>query len=151
MDHPDAAIGVTTYSGYPTEDAYYRVGRESGGSFRFTGRPGIACSTADSGLTPAAGEWIRFEIDVVDEDVQNRIRAKLWRQSEPEPSTPQIECVDSRSTRPTQGTFGVWSAGPGTKYWDDFEAFQGDPLDGGGQTLPPPRPPVLLQIIPVSR
>ena len=149
MDHPDASIGVTTYSGYPAEDVYYRIGRESGGAFRFTGRPGLNCSSEDSDVIPVAGEWIRFKIDVIDEVDQNRIRAKLWSESESEPSEPQIECVDARSDRPSQGTFGVWSGGPGNKYWDDFEAFQGESPGGGGGTAPP-LPPVLLQIIPVT-
>ncbi|MCR9093712.1 MAG: hypothetical protein NXI30_05825 [bacterium] len=145
IDHPDAEIGITTYSQYPSSDAYYRIGRAAGESFRFVGRPGVACTSADSGVVPAAGDWLRFEIDVVDEVSHNRIRAKVWRFGESEPSAPQIECVDASANRPRQGTIGVWAGGPGSKYWDDLEIFQGV-SSGGGSPAEAPLPPLLLQI-----
>ncbi len=145
IDHPDGEIGVTTYSAYPTEDVHYRLSREAGESFRFVARPGIVCTNADSGVTPEAGQWLRFEFDVRDEGSQNRIVAKIWRADRNEPSSPQIDCVDARPERPTQGAIGVWSGGLGSKFWDDFETFQG--VTGGGGAAAP-LPPLLIQIIP---
>lgn len=145
IDHPDAEIGVTSYSAYPSQDAYYRIGRASGESFRFVSRPGVVCANADSGLVPAAGDWIRFEFDVRDEGSHNRIVAKLWRATDAEPGTPQIDCIDTGAGRPQQGSIGVWAGGPGQKYWDDFELFQG--VTGGGAPAAP-LPPLLIQIVP---
>ncbi|GEM_PF-2544809 len=148
MNHPDGSIGVTTYSGYPNADVYYRIGRSAGQSLRLESRPGLVCASADSGLTPSAGEWIRFELDVRDEGSHNRIVAKLWRATEAEPSAPQIDCIDNAGSRPSQGSVGVWAGGPGQKYWDDFELFQG--VNGGGGSTSAPLPPLLIQILPVE-
>lgn len=150
IDHPNAEIGITLYSEYPTNDAYYRIGRRDGEPIRFAARPGMSCSQDRSNLVPAAGDWLRFEIDVIDEGSQNRIRAKVWRQGDGEPADPQIECVDSRSDRPTEGAFGVFAGGPGNKYWDDLEIFQGESSGSGGGSPSPPAPPTLIQIIRVE-
>lgn len=145
IDHPDGQIGVTTYSAYPNADLHYRISNEAGESFRFVARPGVVCESADSGVSPAAGQWIRFELDVRDEGNQNRIVAKVWPASQSEPASPQIDCVDSSAGRPTQGAIGVWSSGLGRKFWDDFETFQG--VTGGGSASAP-LPPLLIQIVP---
>ena len=145
IDHPDGEIGVTTYSAYPTQDVHYRISREAGETFRFASRPGIVCASSDSGVSPAEGQWIRFELDVRDEGDQNRIVAKIWPAGQSEPASPQIDCVDSSAGRPTQGAIGVWSGGLGSKFWDDFETFQG--VTGGGAASAP-LPPLLIQIIP---
>lgn len=145
IDHPDGEIGVTTYSSYPNEDGYYRIGRAGGETLRFVARPGVVCANSDTGLTPAAGQWIRFELDVRDEGDQNRIVAKVWPADTSEPALPQIDCVDDRAQRPSRGSVGVWSGGSGAKYWDDFEIFQG--VSGGGQPAAP-LPPLLIQIVP---
>ena len=46
----------------------------------------------------------------------------------------------------TEGSVGVWSGGPGLKYWDDFEIFQG--ITSGGSSPTAPLPPLLIQIVP---
>lgn len=146
IDHPSAAIGVTTYSQYRTGDAYYRLGRTSGGPFVLEGRPALSCSSSGTPVTPAAGEWYRFELDVQDTGSSNQIRAKVWRQGDAEPSGYSLSCVDSSAQRPSGGRIGVWSGGTGSKYWDDFEVVLGQ----GSGTTEPPAPPVLIQIIPVA-
>lgn len=146
VDEPAASVGVTTYSGYPGSDAYYRLGRTANGNFRLEARHGLSCSSIDSGVGSAmAGRWVRFEFDVEDGASSNRIRAKVWYADAAEPAGPQIDCVDNSPNRPRQGTIGAWSAGDGQKYWDDFEIIQGV----APAPTPPPQPPLLLQIIPV--
>ena len=146
-DDNDASIGVTTYSGYPAADTYYRLGRSGGQNFRLEGRPGLSCSSVDAGFgNNIAGRWIRFELDVEENAASNRIRAKVWFADQAEPSSPQIDCTDNSAGRPRSGTIGVWSGGDGNKFWDDFEVFQGV----GNLPTQPPAPPVLLQIIPVQ-
>ena len=74
---------------------------------------------------------------------QTLVRARVWPEWEPEPTTWQIDCVDAAADRLVAGTIGVWSMGPGEKYWDDLAVFA---LDGSGTPVPlePPPPPVLL-------
>ena len=146
MSHPEAEIGVTTYSRFPTESVHYRIAANAGETFQFVGRPTVVCASSDSGVRPTAGEWIRFELDVRDEGGQNRIVAKLWPADSAEPAAPQIDCIDSSASRPTEGSVGAWSGGPGLKYWDDFEIFQG--ITGGGSSSTAPLPPLLIQIVP---
>ena len=146
MSHPESEIGVTTYSRFPTESVHYRIAANSGETFRFVGRPSVVCASSDSGVRPTAGEWIRFELDVREEGGQNRIVAKVWPADSAEPAAPQIDCVDSSASRPTEGSVGAWSGGPGLKYWDDFEIFQG--ITGGGSSPTAPLPPLLIQIVP---
>jgi hypothetical protein len=148
-DDNDASIGITTYSGYPATDAYYRLGRSGGESFRLEGRPRLACSSNNTGFGGSiAGRWIRFELDVEENAANNRIRAKVWFADEPgsKPVSPQIDCTDNSASRPRNGTIGVWSGGDGNKFWDDLEVFQGV----GNLPTSPPAPPTLLQIIPVQ-
>ena len=140
-----ASIGVTTYSGYPASDTYYRLGRNGDDTFRLTARHNLTCSAVDTGFGASiAGDWVRFELDVEDNGTYNRVRAKVWRSGEAEPASPQVNCIDSAADRPRQGTIGVWSGGSGERYWDGFEVIQGV----SGVPNPPPAAPTLLQIIP---
>ncbi len=148
VDSADAGIGVTTYSQFPSDIAYYRLGRQPGGAFMLEGRPSIACANTSTGLTPAPGEWYRFKLFVQDVGGVNRISAKIWNERSAEPSTPQVLCEDASSQRLSGGGIGTWSGGgEGTKYWDDFEVILSD---GGGGTEPL-EPPILLQVVPVQR
>lgn len=146
IDHPSASIGVTTYSQYRTSDAYYRLGRSDGGPFAIEGRPALSCSNSGNLVTPSAGEWYRFEFDVQDMGSSNRVRAKVWRQGDSEPSDYTMSCVDSSAQRPSGGRIGVWASGTGSKYWDDFEVVLGQ----GSGSNEPPAPPVLIQVIPLA-
>lgn len=146
IEHPDASIGVTAHSQYPAADVYYRLGRNAGGAFRIEGHPTLSCSNRSTGVVPEAGAWYRFQLEIVEESSQARIRARVWPEDQPEPSGYQAECTDSSSSRPAGGTIGVWSAGFGGKFWDDLEVVQ--PADAVVDS--PLEPPVLIQVIPVS-
>jgi hypothetical protein len=52
--------------------------------------------------------------------LQTNIQAKIWPESDAEPVEWQAVCSDASATRLSFGTVGVWSMGPGTKYWDDI-------------------------------
>ncbi len=149
VDRDEAAIGVTTYSMYPSSDAYYRLGRDPNGSFRLSarGRSGFSCSDAQTGVTPAAGAWYAFEIKVTNENDRNRIEARVWPAQNSRPSNAQATCVDTSASRTSGGAFGVWSAGDGEKFWDEFEVVENAGSGGGGGTGNlPPEPPVLIGI-----
>lgn len=152
MGSSNGGIGVTVYSGYPTKDAYYRLGRGPGGTFMLTARHGLTCALADSGYSPSPGGSYAFDIAIQTLSDRNRIHAKVWTLGGAEPSSPQILCDDTSAARPTSGTFGTWATGDGTKFWDNFSLT---PLSG---TLPAPpapsptplAPPVLIDIVPVN-
>lgn len=144
-------IGVTFYSGYPTTDTYYRLGRQPGETFKMSARHPMICSLPDSGYTPAANGSYAFEVAVETLSDRNRIRAKVWDLGGTEPSSPQIVCDDTHAARPSGGTFGVWATGAGTKFWDGFtlEALTSSlPAPPTGTT--PLAPPILIEIVPVN-
>jgi hypothetical protein len=74
------------------------------------------------------------------------VRAKVWADGASEPSAWQVDCTDTRSDRYVSGVPGVWSMGPGSKYWDDLAI-----VPVGGSTPPPatdpdvPAAPILLE------
>jgi hypothetical protein len=146
MNTATGQLGVTTYSQFPSEDVYYRLGRAStSGAFTISGHPSISCAAGNTGVTPVAGTWYEFELAVTNESGSNRIEAKVWAQGAAEPNGPQASCTDSRASRPTVGTMGVWASGTGEKYWDDLEVVVRAPAPSG-----PLQPPILIQIVPVE-
>jgi hypothetical protein len=116
-------IGVTFFSQYPSEDAYYRLRRYGSNAFHIAPHPDgkkISGDT-DTGVVPAPNKWYRFKVQVEDTGSRTEIRAKVWPDGASEPSAWQVNAYDaSTTTRLTEGTFGVWSYSSGSKYWDDL-------------------------------
>jgi hypothetical protein len=119
-------IGVTALSQYPQRDAYYRLRRHDGSSaspFHMAPHPDakvVACTSKNTGVTPAANTWYQFRFQVSAESTRTLVRAKVWAAGGSEPSAWQVDCADTRSDRYVSGVPGVWSMGPGSKYWDDL-------------------------------
>ena len=150
IDHADAGIGVTLYSLYPESNHYYGLKSNPGLAFELAAHPhgGLSCgTTASTGVVPEAGKWYEFELTVEDEGSQNRISASVWERGTSKPGSPQVVCTDSSSRRAAGGKFGVWSTGPGQKFWDDFEVVVLQ--EAGGFDGSPPQPPVLIEVTPV--
>jgi hypothetical protein len=122
MTDASSGIGVTFLSKYPDEDAYYRLRRYGNRSFCISPHPdGITVSgITDAGLIPLPNVWYYFKIQVEDTGTQKDIRAKVWPESASEPTAWQVDAYDDSMTRLRAGTIGVWSYGPGSKYWDDL-------------------------------
>ena len=139
------SVGVTSYSGFPAQARYYLLGTSAGRAFEIAGLPVLPCANRSTGVVPEINTWYAFKLTIASEGSQNRIQAKVWRQSDPEPTGPQAECLDASSARSLDGTIGVWSAGDGQKYWDDLELTRLSPT--GNTTL---APPILIQIVPVT-
>jgi len=117
-----AEIGITSHSRYPFEAAYYRLARAGAGAFALTSvPPDPDCDWVSTGVAPQVGAWYQLRLEVWDSGEGSTVRAKAWPADHPEPSDWQAACFDTRPGRPTSGTVGVWSAGIGAKYWDDFE------------------------------
>ena len=123
ITHPDAGVGVTFFSQYPYEDAYYRLRRYAGyPSFHLAPHlPGSSLDgEIDTGVVPAANVWYQFRIRVEDTGNQTEIRAKVWPESQSEPLDWQVHAIDRAQDRLIDGTVGIWSMSKGSKYWDEI-------------------------------
>ncbi|MGC9514424.1 LamG-like jellyroll fold domain-containing protein, partial [Methanocrinis sp.] len=133
-------IGVTFFSQYFKDvknyKRYYRLGYNPYGpsddpsdpmmhSFYLSPHPPYVMPPIKgrylSELSPEPDIWYRFLIEVERTGAQTNIRAKIWPESEAEPSEFQIEAYDDGDDRPAGGTVGVWAYGRGSKYFDDLE------------------------------
>ena len=126
----NAGIGITFFSDYPNSDSYYRLRCSPGTAFHISPHPGdvqITAGTTDTGVTPQAGAWYRFSIEVEDTGSRTDIRAKVWMDGNAEPANWQIDSYDDHANRHRSGTIGLWSmSAGGGDYWDDLSV---EPLD----------------------
>ncbi len=122
LENASGGVGVTFYSSFPEQDRYYRLRRYDGTDF-FIAPHGtsITSGTTHSGVTPVAGAWYRFRIQVNETGSSTQILARVWNESQSEPGAWQINCQDANATRITSGTIGCWSMAAGSKCWSDFE------------------------------
>lgn len=140
-------IGVTVASDYPNSDSYYRLRRFGNNSFHIAPHgAGIECNgTTDTGVVPIPSVWYNFKIEVGNTGSETQVRAKVWAESELEPTGWQADCVDV-GTRLTSGTVGLWALGgsdSGAKFWDDLAVNTVDAatftgVGGGGSGEPSP-------------
>ncbi|MDH4138070.1 MAG: LamG domain-containing protein, partial [Anaerolineae bacterium] len=121
-----SSIGVTFLSRYI--DQYYRLRRDNEHpTFHLAPHPdGLqrVSGSTDSQVNPDPNTWYRFLIQVEDTGTRTNIRAKVWKEGDPEPSTFQIAAYDDSDKRITAGTVGIVAAGPGLKYFDDLQVRQ---------------------------
>ena len=118
---PSSGIGVTILSDYPSSDSYYRLRRYGSGAFEISPHgTTITGGTTNTGVVPVANTWYDFRLEVEDQGDRTSIRARVWPSGSPEPTDWQVDAYDAGPQRRTTGTFGVWSMGAGTKFWDDF-------------------------------
>ncbi len=114
-------IGVTFFSQFPNEVAYYRLRRYIGNSFHVSPvGTSISGGATDTGVVPLANVWYAYRIQVEDTGSQTEIRANVWVDGDLEPAGWQVDCFDSSTSRLTTGTVGVWSFWQGAKRWDDI-------------------------------
>jgi hypothetical protein len=119
-------IGVTAFSQYPSSDAYYRLRRYGNRpSFHFASHPhGVRLTgDLDTGVVPLPNVWYNFRFQVEDAGTQTEIRAKVWSAGDSEPAAWQAQATDTRPSRLTSGTFGLWGMGFGNSYWDDLGVY----------------------------
>jgi hypothetical protein len=134
MTDANSGIGVTFLSDYPASDTYYRLRRGNFGalkSFHLDQHPDsqqTLSGTTDTGVVPAADQWIRFRVHLGDVGGRTEIRASVWPDGTPEPPDWQIDAYDDDPARLTTGTIGVWSLTAGSKYWDDLRVVHLAPV-----------------------
>ncbi len=115
-------LGVTGFSDFTNSDSYYRFRSGSGNEIQL-----VPHSTSFSGgklsmVYPLNDDtWYRYEVQFRDTGALTDVRAKIWEEGESEPADWMLSGYDDSGSRLTSGTFGMWSMGPGDKFWDDFE------------------------------
>ena len=124
MTETNGGVGVTFLSDYPNSSAYYRLRRgdfNGGRDFHIAifGATSVGGAT-NTGAVPLIDTWYRFRVEVTDTGSRTEIRAKVWEDGSQQPPTWQADCYVEGPERLTAGTIGLWSMGPGAKYWDDF-------------------------------
>jgi hypothetical protein len=121
-----SGVGVTLYSGFPDTNRYLRLRRHSRDpSFHLSthGDEGAVCAgDLDTGVKSDAGVWYQFRFRAMEEYGDVRVQAKVWPETQNEPSGWQADCVTPGSGPYGKGGApGVWSMGKGTKFWDDLK------------------------------
>lgn len=117
----NGGVGVTFLSDYPRSDRYYRLRRYAGTDFHISPHGTSVEGVVTTGLRPVPSTWYAFAVEVTVDDRATRIRARVWDAATPEPDGWQIDCEDASASRRTHGTIGVWSMGPGAKWWRHLE------------------------------
>lgn len=125
----NGGIGVTFFSQMPDQAAYYRLRRYAGTSFHLAPLGATLTGDLDTGVTPVPDTWYRFRIQVEDLADRTEVRARVWQDGTPEPSTWSADAFDDSPGRLRSGTVGTWAMGAGAKYWDDLEVLALTPPD----------------------
>jgi len=112
----NADIGVTVF--YKDEENYYQL---SFNLHKDQNDKSDKMREYHSKVSLIKDTWYRFLIEGENTGTQTEIRAKIWSESEAEPTEFQIEAYDDSSDRLTAGTVGVWARRKGSKYFDDLE------------------------------
>lgn len=111
-----AATGSGTYvsvlgringtSSYRAKIRYLAGGSVNLSLIRYTGAETSLASNTISGLTVTAGQQLRLRFEL-DGASPTRLRAKLWRSDQTEPSAWAVDATDSTSGLQQEGTLGI--------------------------------------------
>ena len=87
-----SGIGVTFFSQYPGQEAYYRLRRHSDDAFHISPHGTSVTGDIDIGVIPAPNVWYWFKVQVEDTGTLTEIRAKVWADGSSEPTDWQVDC-----------------------------------------------------------
>lgn len=138
-----AGIGVTIYSLFDSATGHYRLGRDAQANFELTRAridPSFRCTPTAAEVPVLPNVWFSFRVRVHDTGQQIIVEGKVWRADEREPEGFQSTCTDSDSARPPSGAIGVWSDGPGQKWWDNLSVSRIESESGTDPLGIPGRP-----------
>jgi hypothetical protein len=130
---------VTVFSDYPDSDSYYRLAYPGNGVFQIANHlqgqaVGDCVGTTETGVSSSPSYWYHFRFQAFALESGTQLRAKVWSETDPEPADWQIECAHLGVEAFDSGRPGLWSDGPGHKYWDDLEVI---PLQLTASEAPP--------------
>lgn len=122
-------MGITFTSRYPSADKYFYLHSEYevehddyfGIGSRNTSLTAEGVDDRNTEVLAEEGVWYWFRIRVREVSDQSLIVAKVWKDTEDEPLSWQIDCFSEEASRPVTGTIGFWTEGNGEKYFDNIE------------------------------
>lgn len=104
-------------------NAGFLLGGDGAGEFALDqlGKPELTCSDSPStGVRISRGRWYRFRVRHTAPGGVARLRVKIWRPTEIEPSLWQADCWTDVPAASDTGAFALYQAGSGITYWDDL-------------------------------
>jgi hypothetical protein len=102
----------------------FLLGADSRGVFSIEQRgklPLRCASSASTGVSVLTGRWYRFKLRYTNPSSRSRVRAKVWREGEAEPSPWLADCWTDTPVPLDSGVFALYRDTSGTVYWDDLE------------------------------
>jgi hypothetical protein len=102
----------------------FLLGADSRGVFSIEQRgklPLRCASSASTGVSALTGRWYRFKFRNTRPSGRARLRAKVWREGEAEPSAWLADCWTDTPVPLDSGVFALYRDTSGTVYWDDLE------------------------------
>jgi uncharacterized repeat protein (TIGR01451 family) len=122
LTDPAGEIGAMVYSRFPANEPK-RYGLQSdtaSGHFYLSAVGSSLTGQIDTGVIVQADTWFRFRILVETLADRVRLNAKVWPQSQAEPTAWQATAEDSGAGRISAGAVGLRTWGAGQKYADDL-------------------------------
>lgn len=104
-------------------NAGFLLGGDGAGEFALDqiGKPELSCASSPStGVRISRGRWYRFRLRHTAPGGLARLRVKVWRPAEIEPSLWQADCWTEVPPATDTGAFALYQAGSGITYWDDL-------------------------------
>ena len=110
--------GVTFHSQVPAgQNKWYLLLRYDGeDQFRlYSNGTSISDCTGSMAapITIVPGSWYWYRLQVENSGSRVLIRARVWKEGDPEPNSWPIDCYDAYTSRITSGTVGMWVEGAG--------------------------------------
>lgn len=121
-----SGIGVTFYSQFPKAKKYYSLygsalGAPPGPQGPFFSLQALGSTLSGDTVVEVGAlrnTWYRFKVMVASDKVRTTIRAKVWKEGDPEPASWQADAYDQSRNRLSQGTIGVKKGFPRGGKWD---------------------------------
>ena len=117
------ATGVGVRVGAGDLSTSFILGGDIAGEFALdqVGKPNLRCARSTStGVSIAGNQWFRFRLRYTAPDGRARLRAKVWRPGELEPTQWQADCWTDIPPWSDSGTFALYRGATGVSYWDDL-------------------------------
>jgi hypothetical protein len=130
--------GVGVRVGAADLSSGFLLGGDAAGEFAIdqVGNPDLRCrASASTGVRVVRSRWFRFRLRHTAPGGQARLRAKVWRLGEQEPSQWQADCWTDVPPWTDSRAFAVYHAGVGITYWDDMVVR---PMTGSFSPIPSP-------------
>ena len=115
--------GVAVRVGAGDLSTSFLLGSDSRGVFALAqrGKPALRCAvSASTGVSMLAFRWFRFRLRYTEPSGRARLRAKVWLQTDPEPTAWQADCWTDVPPATDSGVFALYREGSGLVYWDDL-------------------------------